>query len=736
MLAISEGTRRSVIDAGVDPAKVTFLPNAMRTDEIRFSAEGRARVRAELGIPADAFTVGCISRFHPKKRNDVVIDAVRMLGEDTHLILAGSGETEAELRERAAPLGPRAHFLPTPGAEVGDVLSAFDVSVFCPSPAEGQPRAVILGMLAERPCVSTGAEGVIGLIEEEFGAIVSPENDPGALAEVLRRYVGDPERRPARGRAGGAARRAINSTAASVAEQAERLLRDAGREESMSEPLRALFVDEGVLGHRTLSAQLRAALADDPTVEASFATVATPGRGARLFLRRPGRLGDADLFELRWRLRWSRQVRSILRRNTGSVDVAFVNTQASALLSRGPMRRLPTVLSIDATVRQFTALEYGGPRNRWSPRQDRILARLERRALERAAAVVAWTEWNAEAIRREHPGLRPPVVTLHPGLDASWWGEAAASRPSRSAGPLRLLFVGNDVERKGLDLLVGVLGRPEVDAVLDVVSGDEVAASDTVRVHRDVEAGSERLRDLYAAADVFVLPTRADAVPWSVLEAMAAGLPVVASRVGAIAELVGDAGVTVEPGNAEELEAALARLGDPELRRRLGERALARVRDRYDSAVQVPRLLEVLRGAAGRSTEDAGAHRMRRRTFVALGLGTAGALLVAPYVALVPGEEFEQMVAAKLGIETALAAQLLDRARAEYGDAEYDARAAAFAFAVRDPAALVLPDGLRERAISSLLEPMLSAPAASLAYGVTGVDPGGYAPCAGLVRDR
>ena len=49
-------------------------------EEIRFSEEGRARVRAELGIPADAFVVGCISRFHPKKRNDVVVAAVERPG--------------------------------------------------------------------------------------------------------------------------------------------------------------------------------------------------------------------------------------------------------------------------------------------------------------------------------------------------------------------------------------------------------------------------------------------------------------------------------------------------------------------------------------------------------------------------------------------------------------------------------------------------------------------------------
>jgi glycosyltransferase involved in cell wall biosynthesis len=223
VLAISEGTRRSVVAAGVEPGKVSVLPNAMRTEEIQFCEEGRARIRRELGIPATAFTVGCISRFHPKKRNDVVIDAVAELGADVHLILAGAGETEPQLRERAAALDGRAHFLSTPGAEVGDVLSAFDVSVFCPSPAEGQPRAVILGMLAGRPCVSTGAEGVVDLIEDGLGAIVSPENDPRALAAVLRRYDGDPERVRREGAL--AARRARERfDAAVVAGEAERLI--------------------------------------------------------------------------------------------------------------------------------------------------------------------------------------------------------------------------------------------------------------------------------------------------------------------------------------------------------------------------------------------------------------------------------------------------------------------------------------------------------------------------------
>jgi glycosyltransferase involved in cell wall biosynthesis len=501
-------------------------------------------------------------------------------------------------------------------------------------------------------------------------------------------------------------------------------------------PLRVLFVGEGILGHRTLDSILETALAGEPDVEARFVTVPEPGRTARLLLRRWRRIGDADLYELRWRLRWSWRVRRLLKRNAEWADVAFVNTQASALLSRGPMRRLPCVLSVDASVRQFTALEYERRRDRFSARQDRLLVGLERRAIGGAAAVVAWTEWTADALRDEYGIEEPRLALLHPGLDAAWWGAAATARPVRSGGPLRVLFVGNDVERKGLGSLIEAISRPGLDAVLDVVTGEEVEASEAVRVHHGVEPRSQRLRELYARADVFALPTRADATPWAVLEAMAAGLPVVASRVGAIPELIGSAGETVKPGDVEGLARALGRLGDDALRRSLGAKAQERVRERYDSAVQVPRLLAVLRRAAGRPGDKPGERRIKRRTLVAAGAGVAGLALAAPYLVLLPDDEFEQLVASKLGIEPRLAGQLLENARRRHGDAEYEARAAAFALAVRDPAALLVPTGLRHRAIASLVESMLAPPSASLGYAITGTAPDYPAPCAGLVRNE
>ncbi|HEY6730581.1 MAG TPA: glycosyltransferase, partial [Solirubrobacterales bacterium] len=73
VMAISEGTRESVIAAGVAAEKVTYLPNAMRTEEIRFSAEGRSRVRAELGIPTVFNVLGPLA--HPARLTRQVVGA-------------------------------------------------------------------------------------------------------------------------------------------------------------------------------------------------------------------------------------------------------------------------------------------------------------------------------------------------------------------------------------------------------------------------------------------------------------------------------------------------------------------------------------------------------------------------------------------------------------------------------------------------------------------------------------
>lgn len=200
---VSEGTRQTIVDAGVPAGKATVVPNLVEVAQHEFDAAARVRYRAEWGVTDATFVVGCIARFQRKKRNDVLVDALRHIPADADVlvVMAGSGPDEGVLRERAAEHGARVRFLPTPRGYVEQVLSACDVQVFAPSPTEGASRAVILGLLTGRPVIATHPEGALDLIPPGTGTIVSPTHDPPALARVLEEYRADPGRRDREGRA-------------------------------------------------------------------------------------------------------------------------------------------------------------------------------------------------------------------------------------------------------------------------------------------------------------------------------------------------------------------------------------------------------------------------------------------------------------------------------------------------------------------------------------------------------
>jgi glycosyltransferase involved in cell wall biosynthesis len=133
-------------------------------------------------------------------------------------------------------------------------------------------------------------------------------------------------------------------------------------------------------------------------------------------------------------------------------------------------------------------------------------------------------------------------------------------------------------------VLVGSRGDPgTVD--LDGVEGPGVL----------VHPWSASVVDYYRAADVYVLPSRAEGMSNALLEAMACGLPVVATRVGAAEVMIEDgvSGMLVTPGDTQELAGALRTLiADPALRERMGAEARRTVEERYAIARVVDRILD------------------------------------------------------------------------------------------------------------------------------------------------
>jgi glycosyltransferase involved in cell wall biosynthesis len=166
------------------------------------------------------------------------------------------------------------------------------------------------------------------------------------------------------------------------------------------------------------------------------------------------------------------------------------------------------------------------------------------------------------------------TVVIHNGV------ELDVPRRRHTTGRATVLAVGRLRHPKDFGTLVRAAAAAPEGTLCVRVAGDgpERAALETEieRLEAPVELLGERgdVAELLATADVFVLPSRSEGLPMSVLEAMAAGLPVIASRVGGVGELVvdGTTGMLVPPGDVNALARALERVaGDPGLRVRMGQ---------------------------------------------------------------------------------------------------------------------------------------------------------------------
>jgi glycosyltransferase involved in cell wall biosynthesis len=200
------------------------------------------------------------------------------------------------------------------------------------------------------------------------------------------------------------------------------------------------------------------------------------------------------------------------------------------------------------------------------------------------------------ALAHAHPGverLGERLVITSPPADLERFAPDPARRAAARAelgvadGAVVIGTVGNLFPNKGHLHLLDAAGRLP-GATVRLLGGPSAAHGDYERAVRAragaalVDPGT-RVSDLLPAFDVFVMPSLSEGMPTTILEAMGCGLPVVASDVGAVAELVAD-GVTgslVAPADPAALAAALARLvGDPARRAAMGaagrERALAR----------------------------------------------------------------------------------------------------------------------------------------------------------------
>jgi glycosyltransferase involved in cell wall biosynthesis len=220
---------------------------------------------------------------------------------------------------------------------------------------------------------------------------------------------------------------------------------------------------------------------------------------------------------------------------------------------------------------------------------DRIV-----RPLTTMVVCVSQTELRAGLAARTCTTGRSMVITN--GVDVEGALRRAPEDADGSDRPqgrrVEIISVGRLAEPKDFSTLIAAMARLEPGAARLRVFGEgplreslereiaEQGVADTVELPGEVPD----VRPFLAESDIFVLSSRSEGMPLSVLEAMAAALPVVASAVGGLSEVVvdGETGLLIEAGNAEELARALALLaGDRERRERLGALGRQRAEQEY-----------------------------------------------------------------------------------------------------------------------------------------------------------
>jgi glycosyltransferase involved in cell wall biosynthesis len=235
------------------------------------------------------------------------------------------------------------------------------------------------------------------------------------------------------------------------------------------------------------------------------------------------------------------------------------------------------------------------------PWRHKLRLALDRWRVRHTDQFIPFSEWVANILVDGCGAPAQDVHALHVGLDLDIWCQRP--RPERPADSrLRILFVGGDFLRKGGDLLLDVFRtRFEDCAELQLVSRqapDKLPPH--VHVHADFHPNDERLTELYAQADLLVVPTLADISPWVFLEAMAMGLPVIGTDTGAIREFIhqGETGFVIGVGDGAALGAAIETLQrEPLTRRRMGRAGRALVEAEYSASRNVPRILAIMKRA-------------------------------------------------------------------------------------------------------------------------------------------
>ncbi len=572
---LCRGLAEDLVGRGLAKEKITLAGNGVDVGAHRPSP---------AGARSNRFVVGYAGTLLPYEGLDLLLAGIARLvprHAGLRVLLVGDGPARAALQEQVRRLGLEGVVVfagRVPHDEMARHYEAIDLFVLPRRRSRltdlVTPLKPLEIMAHGKPLLAGDCGGHRELVEDGVNGVLFPAGDTGALTARIESMMLDPEGR-------------------------ERLGQQAR---------------EWVCRHRTWEVQCR------PVVELYERLVAERARGVLLVAPAPGpvptggvetgvgmilRSGLARRYGIRV---WDRRLgRRFLRfgafvawRRPGvlhiksSCGVNFWESVVYAAMGRLLGRRV---------LLQLHSGEFG----EWYERHGAAGRGLVRWGLGLASDILVLSEYWREVLARLAPGR--PIGVVPNGVEIP---EQVAVRSGE--GVMRVLTLGTLGRHKGHFEILEAAERLRGCAVQFVLAGPDVTSGrgEGEQVRRRAgelglngqvtfpgAVGPERKWELLTEADVFLLASHAEGMPNAVLEAMAAALPVVATGVGAVPEML-PAGVLVPVGDPGALARVLLELaGDPERRLELGRRNRERVEARYGFG----RVEEALDAWYGGSTE-------------------------------------------------------------------------------------------------------------------------------------
>lgn len=323
-------------------------------------------------------------------------------------------------------------------------------------------------------------------------------------------------------------------------------------------------------------------------------------------------------------LTFSLRVLRELRRRHRDFDVAHDN-QVLGLGNLGiPRLGLPLVTSIHHPIsvdRRIDLKASRGLKQRFGKRRWYGFVAMQAQVARRIGPILTVSESSKIDIVKDFKVAPGAIEILPLGVDTRIFhprGGAAGGPAGGGRVPGRIVAVASaDAPIKGVATLLRAVAKlaTERDVHVVVVS-KPIRNGPTEKLVRELSLGErvrfvhgisdEEIGALLAGAEIAVVPSLYEGFSLPAVEHMASGTPLVASRTGALPEVVAGAAVLVEPGDAEELAAALRRLHDsPAERARIGAAGLRRVQERFAWGAVARHTVEHYRSAIAAAGKEA-----------------------------------------------------------------------------------------------------------------------------------